>query len=443
MDVEFSYLPINDKMRDFHSSPIKHKALVGGFGSGKSYGLCAEVITLLMEYPGNVAAICRQTLGELDRSTRLVFQDLMPPEIVKRGYSISDHSIHFVNGSVALFFPLDEPEKIKSLNVGVVAIDEASEIREEMALMLRPRLRLNRVPRRYYLVASNPTTTNHWLYKWFVKDASEDFKVWHFSTYDNLANLPADYIDDLEKSLPPDLAERYIKGEWGHISFGERIYEDFGARVHVGKTKYNPDLLIIRGWDFGYYHPAVVFVQIDEKGRVRILAETQGKSRVIDYFAEDVITLGRKLFGDNVKYEDFGDIAGKFKPGSGVTTDTAIKTLKEKFGISVAVKRTSIKEGIMLIRRKLIGIVDGEPLITVDDTKCPILLEGFNGGYSCKKNAHGELLRDEPREDDYYEHTQDAFRYLMVGKFHADLTRREKKTGKLIQYRPAFPGSSW
>jgi len=444
MDVQFDYEPINAKMREFHNSLARDKCLTGGFGCGKTYATSAEAIMLAMEYPNNEIDICRKTFGELDRSTRPVLQELLPPAIVKRPYSSADHRIELINGSYFQFFPLDEREKVKSLNSGVIVIDEASEIDEGTFLMLRARLR-RPVPRRSLLIASNPTYTNHWLYKWFGQLSDGRFPDrFHrqLSTYEN-PTLPKDYITDLERNLPEDLFRVYVLGEWGHVTFGERIYAEFGPQLHGRSCHYNPDYPVLRGWDFGYLFPAVVFAQLDSKGRVRVLAELMGKNRLIDYFGEDVLTLGEKLF-PGAKYEDYGDPAGAHKDPRGVTDRTAIQVLREKFSIQVRYRDVLIRQGLDLIRRYLARIIEGEPAIQVNRDSCPILMEGFSGGYACKQNKDGSLLRDEPKDDGYFEHLQDAFRSIMTNKFAWDMQKFEdRKRGIRPAYRPAFPGTSY
>jgi len=441
MNVTLDYTPTCDAIREFHASAERDRCLTGGFGSGKTHAAVAEAIMLGIEYPGNEIDVCRKTFGELDRSTRPTFEELLPKEIIKRPYSSGDHQIHLINGTRIQFFPLDEREKIKSLNAGVILIDEASEVDESTFLMLRARLR-RPVSRRCCLVASNPTFKNHWMYKWFGERQFPGRFHRKLSTYDN-PYLPKDYVEDLERILPPDLFKVYVLGEWGVVVFGERVYVEFGPSLHLGKVQYNPDYPILRGWDFGYKFPAVMFAQIDNKERIKFLAEIMGKNILIDNFGDDVLRLGERLWGKDVKYEDYGDPAGNHKDPRGVVEETAIQVLRNKFNITVHHRDTPLSHGLGLVRRKFGQNIEGQPAIQIDDTRCPIFVEGLSGGYSCKQNKDGSYLQDEPREDGYFEHVQDAARSILVNKFYYDMRKYETMKRGLSPYKPAFEGCSW
>jgi len=291
------------------------------------------------------------------------------------------------------------------------------------------------------MVASNPTETSHWLYKWFGHGETADKKCWIFSTYDNEKYLPPNYIRDLETSLSPDMFDRFVLGKWGFSTFGERMFMEFSSKIHSNRTVYNPEFPVIRGWDFGYYHPAVLFGQIQANGWVRIHAELMGKNTILEHFAEDVIKLSNDRF-PGAKFEDFGDPAGEKLDRSGISTDVPMRILDDKFGIRIKSRATLVKDGIDLIRIKLSQISIGEPVVVVNP-ECRILIEGLGGAYVCKKRQDGSILKDEPRDDGYYEHLQDCFRYIMVNKFALDMKTFDDRKKGLPSYRPSFAGTSW
>jgi Phage terminase large subunit len=451
VDIQFNYEPLCPKILDFHKSSARKKLLLGGWGSGKTTAACAEAITLGLEYPNNLVAVCRNTFGELDRSTRVVLQDLLPAEIVRKPYSAADHSTFLTNGTQIVFFPLDDVGKLKSLNAGVIVLDEASETSEEMAVTLWGRRgRRKGIPseRQCFLIASNPTLTSHWLYKWFEgKEHDPDVYFAKLTTYDNQKYLPAGYIRDLEKSLTPDMFQRYVMGEWGHVTFGERIFPEFSLSLHVGFPEFDPALPIIRCWDFGWVHPACVWMQIDGFNRVRVLAELMGRTQVIERFAEDALSYGDRLF-PGARYEDYGDRAGDRADPRGVSAETAMSILQDKLSINVHYRsgstQTSIKNGLDLIRRKLGHITEGVVDVLFHKERCRLLIEGCAGGYACTKDRQGQILKDVPREDGYYEHPQDAWRYGMINKFAIDMDRyKERVKGIRPHYAPTFDGTSY
>lgn len=127
-----------------------------------------------------------------------------------------------------------------------------------------------------------------------------------------------------------------------------------------------------------------------------------------------------------------------------MSTDTATRILNDKFGINVRSRRTLVKDGLDLIRRLLDRNEDGQPSLVINKDRCKILAEGFLGGYACSKDRDGNIIKDQPVEDGYFEHTQDALRYALVNKLMVDLkSYKDINRKRLPDYKPSFAGTSW
>lgn len=247
MQIDFKYRPLPIHA-DFHRSSEYERALFGAFGSGKTYGLCAEAIAWALEQPGIRGLITRKTVPELRDTTETVFFDILPYELRAAGEvrRSGGHVERFVfpNGSEILFRSIDDWNKHRSLNVGFIAWDEANEFDEETYLGMSSRVRqkeptamaqrqgAGNITRRGMWVATNPAG-HDWLYTRFVDPDKRHRKTayWKSTSFDN-PYLPPEYVDSL-LSYPEPWVRRYVLCQFD--DFAGQIYEDWGWDTHVIK----------------------------------------------------------------------------------------------------------------------------------------------------------------------------------------------------------------
>jgi PBSX family phage terminase large subunit len=229
------------KQKLFHGANQIYKLYGGAMGGGKSRALCEEVLALSLEYPNNFIVVARQTLPELKSTTLLSWQE----EVINgdRGrlianYNKSENLYTLKNNSKILFTGLDSDniDRLKSMNLGSFAIDEATEVADDIFLMFCTRLR--RKGCRYFgLLASNPEPG--WVKEKFVNEAIETqpgvfIKGDNFTFIKSLPNenpyLPETYIDRF-KDFPDDWRKRYLEGSWE--VFELQIFKEYSSNIHL------------------------------------------------------------------------------------------------------------------------------------------------------------------------------------------------------------------
>jgi hypothetical protein len=185
---------------------------------------------------------------------------------------------------------------------------------------------------------------------------------------------------------------------------GRRAYPFF-QKFHIKELQHNPYKHILRGWDFGYHHPACVFAQVNDKDQLLVLREIIGTNQTLVEFAKSVRAISKEHY--STKFDDYCDPSGRAK--SDKNERTSVDILRT-FGIRCRMKDTSVINGLNLIRQLLLKRDDGEHGFYIDPG-CTNLIDGFFGGYSLKENS------EDPDKDGWYEHLFDALRYTAVNVF--------------------------
>lgn len=128
-----------------HNEELDVCVYQGGFGSGKTWAGSLLGTLLCLKFPG-INGLCGAQTYSLVRDTTLEayfehFENFGLQEGNDWQFIKSQQKIVFKNGSSILFRHFDEPNKLKSLNLGFAEIEEMSDIPEATFKMLLGRMR--------------------------------------------------------------------------------------------------------------------------------------------------------------------------------------------------------------------------------------------------------------------------------------------------------------
>lgn len=267
-----------DMALDQNLASAKYIAYVGGVGSGKTLIGCITILTMAILHPGDYL-ICRQFAPELKITTLKTFLEVCPKELIAE-HRIADGivKVKALGGkfSSIIFRQLEEPDKLRSLNLSGFLIDEANQVSEEAFLLLQGRLRGKGL--RKGLIVSNPNG-HDWLYKWFVKKdhiaadwAKNQLYLFRAPSAENI-HLPDGYIDSMLATWSSERIQREIEGSFD--AFEGAVYQEFRRDVHVIKPFRVPE-----DWprhiriDHGYRNPACfLWAAVSGDGDVYIYRE--------------------------------------------------------------------------------------------------------------------------------------------------------------------------
>lgn len=204
-------------------------------GSAKSYFITQKLIVRACSEPIKIL-VCRRTATTIRNTCFSLFKDIITKWQLAPYVRIreSDFNIKFPNGSEIIFIGLDEETKLLSLNnIGCIFIEEAFEVPKNIVEQLNLRLR-GSTPNQQILMAFNPISKNHWLYKFCEEEPPTSF-IFSHSTYKDNPFLNAEYVAELEElyTRNPQKARVFCDGEWGIDAEGLVITnwraEDFDA----------------------------------------------------------------------------------------------------------------------------------------------------------------------------------------------------------------------
>ena len=191
----------------------KHILAAGSLGWGKTDWLVLQAVIEALSFKRNVVVLGRKTLSALKKSTLVSFFDLIDPRLIKR-HDRQEQSITFLNDSKIFYMQLDESreamQKVKSMNIGSVCVDQIEEITENVWIACIGQMRRKNSSRRSFATA-NPNG-HSWVWKrWIKKGGRKDYEavegaIWREGVpapknqtevsplYCDNINLPWDYI---------------------------------------------------------------------------------------------------------------------------------------------------------------------------------------------------------------------------------------------------------
>lgn len=209
---------------------------------------------------------------------------------------------------------------------------------------------------------------------------------------------------------------------------GEPVYNYFNADESVKATRYRPELPLWRGWDFGYRHPAVVWVQLwpaseqAPDGTLVVLHEfyptlnresTPG-IKTAD-LAEQVLEVTAEVFPEtrsehhDAQVFDFADPAGN---QTKETSDFSSIEILQQHGIYPEHSVVGRKNRIAYLRRYI-----EDPNAFRINPHCSLTIKALSSAYRYPEEKSGGADRDMPDlgkkvQEEPYVHLMDALEYV-------------------------------
>ena len=241
-----------------HDYPRDIALYQGGYGSGKTF--CGSLLGILLslKYPGIRGLVGALTFPLVRDTTLATYLEHLDNMGFVHGthyeYMKAENKLKFKNGSEILFRHMEEPNKLKSLNLGFVELEEMSDIPEGTFKMLLGRLRQTIKPEweakgfKYRIFGhTNPEPAKGWIYKHFVEQKPDNYRLILAPTTQNTFLAP-DFVESLKEAYDEQYYRINVLGEFGDYTSG-LVVKNFTSD-NVKELHYQPDLPLHLTWDF-------------------------------------------------------------------------------------------------------------------------------------------------------------------------------------------------
>lgn len=222
---------------------------------------------------------------------------------------------------------------------------------------------------------------------------------------------------------------------------GKPVYEDFNRSLHVGRPGIEPGVPILLGWDFGLTPACLICQLVGRQLRVfHEFVETDGSISKLGPVVWNFLMLNYLTWMHNQREQvlSYLDPAGfERKDTDARSCADVLRTCGDLDHPEERIGFQSLRPGPVRFEPRRKAVEDfltktyGEgPGLLLDEAACPILIEGFGGGYRYPEKA----LEIEPTDirplKNKYSHPHDALQYVCSG---AKQLRRAVTPGNYTQ----------
>ena len=396
---------LTDRQYELIDDKTRFLLITGSAGSGKTIFCCFKTIMYAVEHPKARVGVFRKTLPSLRETAWREIRELLIKFGIEFQENKSSAIITLNNGSTISFTPLDTDEKIRSLNLDYVFVEQCEEVSEEIfdELALRVRGEVSLADYGQILLIAQPGPRTHWIYKRFyqIKANDPDYKWEHFSYLDNpyLKDDQRRYYECL-KETNYDRWRTHALGEW--ISSSKQIFVNNWS-VGVNRRYFD---FYIGGLDFGW-NVASAFLLI---GFYDDEAYVLGEVYAPELTNGELLSEIHDLLG---RYDlDFDDLESVYADAA---SPDRIEVMCQN-GLNCYPSVKDVRAKIDTTR---------ETTIHIDDS-CVNLIRELPD-YEWKRDKYGNILEEPIKEND---HAIDAMCYAIYGV-----------RGALSDNKPSFDAS--
>jgi len=361
-----SYKP-QAHQESFHTDPHLIKGNFGGYGSGKTLTSRQQFYKHMFISPGGNTVIGANVTSQYEMTIKRDIEADLPGSFVKY-ISNQKQYIDFQNGHRVMFRPFDDVNKLRSYNIDMFIILEASEVKpaafEQLKTRLRnlsatvPKLDSNGVPMftvakngvhipvlqadwRTGIVESNPDSG--WIREevllysdeihkhgrilddYIIMDKEKDVAIsTHVTSTEANEFLPKNFIDTITKNKPAWWVRRFV---YGSFNYAEGLVYPNAQTCIVPRREIPRSWKRIISYDYGLSDDSVfLFSAIDEANKkVVMYKEVRTNNKSVEQLA--------KIFHEETKDIPFGGMVCPpiIDPKSAPKRDYDKKTLADHF----------------------------------------------------------------------------------------------------------------
>ena len=394
----------------------KFRAYVGGFGSGKTYVGCLDLLNFFGKHPGTRQGY----FGPSYPAIRDIFYPTFEEAAYSLGFTVdikeSNKEIHvYRNGKyygTVICRSMDKPQSIIGFKISRALVDELDVLDAEKAkkawdkIIARMRLVIDGVQN-----SIGVTTTPEgfrFVYSHFSDSPTKSYSMVQASTYENEKYLPPDYIDSLKETYSSELIDAYLDGKFVNLTSGT-VYCNYDPVLNDSLRIWDGREALHIGCDFNVGRMCSVSHVIDGGAPVAIGEITDG------YDTPDMIRLIKKRYWDEVSDGVFKktcqiyvypDSSGKSRKSVGAS-ETDISLMRDAgFIMMHKSKNPPIKDRVNAMNG-MFNNAKSERRYKINKSACP----------SYSKKLQQQIYKNQEPEKDGTEDVNDAGGYFIAYKY--------------------------
>lgn len=393
---------LTDAQRAFVTSREPFPAFVGGFGSGKTAAAIARAMALKV--------MCREQSIAYYLPTYPLIQDIaferFPELCERRGWAFKlnrqDAVMEFPGAGRIVFRNMEQPDRIVGYEVAHSLVDEIDTMATDKA-----RNAWNKIIARNRQKCGMPntvgvaTTPEGFKFVWerWQKNPAPGYVLFRAKTEENAANLPADYIENLRKSYPPNLLLAYLEGEFCNLTAGS-VYAEFDRQLNACADTIQTSEPLHIGMDFNVGRmSAVVFVLRD------------GLPRAVDELT-NLLDTPAMIAAIKSRYEGhaifvYPDASGGGRRSNNASESDIALLRAARFSVFAPSSNPPVKDRVLAMNQMIHSEGVRKLLVNVD--RCPAFVEAL------EKQAYDK--NGEPDKTSGMDHLNDAAGYMIHYRF--------------------------
>ena len=396
---------LSTPQQQLFNSQYKHTAVVAGYGSGKTFSLILKMLTDYFTYKGCHLCYLAPTYSLVSDIAYPLFEEFL----LSTGtpYSLNKkEGVLQVPGYGRIFFrTFTHPSRIIGFSILRAYLDEIDVVPASVMAVIadkivaRIRQKISGVLNQLFYISS-PEGYGY-MYKTFEKDPIKGSTLIRMTTYDNIANLPNDYIDTMKDKYPASLIDAYIYGKFVNINALSAWYEYDRVLNDTDVLPYDGEPLLV-GMDFNVGRGcAVAYVERDA-GLLYAVGEISG---TLD--TQETICQLQKRYGGH-KITVYPDSSGRSRHSTNATESDFTLVKDAKFKLKVNNKNPNVKDRVTATNARF-NSGTGVRKLFVNQRECPVLADALT---QQAFNDKGVPIKDGKLDD-----ITDAASYPVAYKF--------------------------
>lgn len=363
-------IDLNAPQTKFIALERKFKAFVAGFGSGKTFVGCND----LMQH------VCKHhhvPQGYFAPTYPLI-RDIFYPTIDEVAHlygattraRVGDKEVDVFFGArcygTIICRTMDNPANIVGFKIGNALVDELDVLKADKASAawnkIIARLRVNEVGVKNGISVTTTPEGFKFVYEKFKKNPTESYGMIQASTYDNRHNLPEGYIESLEETYPENLIGAYLNGEFVNLTSGT-VYDKYDRALNGSLEQWDGKEPVYIGMDFNVGNMAAV-----------IHVKRDGKPHAIDeimkaYDTPEVIRIIKERYKDCV-VRVYPDASGGSRKSVNASVSDLALLRDAGFSVIANKKNPFVKDRVIAMNQAFCDN-KGDRLYFVNSDKCP------------------------------------------------------------------------